>query len=223
VESEQAGQSESSTLTDYRVVEFRKAFNFNNAKLLEIGCWHGGVTLDLIRENCKLTATDARPENVLATYRYLEKHNAHGNPVCEVNALNLSRYYSLDDEIDAVVNFGLLYHTNKPLEILSECIRVSDTMLLDTHYAIDGSQYAQERMDYQSPHVEQFNKLGFMCKTFYELSGDASCGLDDFSYWLTEHSLYSMLRYVGYNLIEEVHRDKEKSRVCLLVTKRPSR
>jgi len=213
-------------LTDVRLVNFSEHFDFRSKTIVEPGCYLGEVTLQLLTMGiAKVSPTDGRMENVEATRLACDgRSDQVWSPWfqrCESHAdvhVQAKKDFGASD-FDACLHMGLLYHTDEPVEQLIQCSLMSDTLLLDTHVAINGSQFAQERMDYLEPHVELIGGLAYEVKTFYELQGDRSCGLGARSFWLTEDSLYNALHYAGFRRIKLVSRDEVKSRLCLIAMK----
>lgn len=143
-----------SGVIDRRQRDFERVFSFRKRHVLEVGCFEGIHTVGLLLLGAKVTAADARIENVLKT---LARVWIYGRR-CDVLAWNMEDAAPplLPERWDVLHHIGVLYHLSNPVEHLLEVLpRTGSAVLLDTHvagpqdvlqeYAVAGKIYRHRR------------------------------------------------------------------------------
>ena len=123
-------------IPDRRIMLLNEKFDLSGKHVLEIGCLEGVHTIGLTRFAKKVTAIDARIENVVKTivrcaffgcYPTVLKCNVEERPL----PVDLLR-------ADLVYHVGVLYHLKDPIHHLTSLREfIRQGILMDTHYALD--------------------------------------------------------------------------------------
>ena len=185
---------------DPRIELFDRRFGLAGSHVLEVGCFEGVHTVGLCRLAGRVTAVDARIENVVKTIvrcaffdqrptvfaHDLERHDAAGElPVA-----------------DLCHHVGVLYHLSDPVAPLARLgSRIRRGLMLDTHFALPG-----EAADgYESGGREyRFRRYG-------EPGRDPFSGMLDHSKWLLLDDIVGELRRAGFDDVEVVERREERN------------
>src|SRR5918996_5155900 len=132
----QGKRSRPEVIPDRRILLLHDRFDLATKHVLEIGCFEGIHTIGLCQYAKKVTAVDARIENVVKTmvrcgffgcYPTVFKCNVEERPL-DTALL----------EADVACHIGVLYHLKDPVRHLLDLSRfVRLGVLLDTHYAFE--------------------------------------------------------------------------------------
>lgn len=207
-------------IPDHRLLALDKHYPVAGKTILEPGCMEGQVTVGLKLLGAEqVDASDIRPVNC-----QLCKHRlrAYDFPTTWIPSLDV---YTLGDAVlgsyDLVMNCGLLYHLEDPVSAMMELSSFGDLMFVDTHVAISGTQYCQDRLHSKSPCVEVFRGIGLAGKWYRETPDtDTWGGIGLRSFWMTEESLWNLLWSCGFRRIAVVQRSEDIQRLCVLASKR---
>jgi tRNA (mo5U34)-methyltransferase len=119
---------------DLRHEAFNAAFPLAGRHVLEVGCFEGIHSISLMLLGARVTAADARLENVVKT---LARTWAYGMN-CEGVLWDLEEPAPPEapEAWDVLHHIGVLYHQTNPVESLCELLpRTRQAVLLDTHVA----------------------------------------------------------------------------------------
>jgi SAM-dependent methyltransferase len=196
---------------DPRILRFHERFNLSDKHVLEIGCFEGVHTIALSRLANRVTAIDARVENVVKTvvrcaffderprvFVYDAERGEPGDPLLRA---------------DLCHHVGVLYHLEDPvshLRRLATCI--SRGMMLDTHYSDDENATEEYEVDGDRVRFRRYRELG---------RGDVFSGLGSTSKWLRLDDITDVLREAGFGTVEVVEKRDERNgpRVLLFAEK----
>ena len=194
---------------DWRVKMFFECFP-EPRTILELGSFEGGHSVELARPECveRLVGLEGRPENIERAELVAE---LLGRGNIEFRAADLDRAdLEPHGRFDAVFCAGLLYHLTRPWRLLEEIAKVTDRLLLDSHYSATGA-------DELEGHRGSFAEEGG-----YD---DVLSGLSPRSFWLTLGGLIKVLTDNGFavtRLVEEEDWKGAGRRVQLACERRPA-
>lgn len=175
---------------DHRLDAFLKRFP-HPGRVLELGCLEGGHTFALARVAREVVAIEARADNLAKACWLASRLGADNIRFVEGDA-ELFPLESLGP-FDVVYNVGLLYHLQKPWELLAKMARLSSTMFLWTHVAPRWRR-TKDRA--------RFKIHGYMGERYLEIgASDPLSGVKQDSFWPTEKSLKRMLADAGFSSI----------------------
>jgi 2-polyprenyl-3-methyl-5-hydroxy-6-metoxy-1,4-benzoquinol methylase len=189
-----------SELPDRRILLFHERFDLSDKHVLEVGCFEGIHTIAICRLAGRVTAVDARVENVAKTIVRCGLFDVRPRvAVCDVEAVE-------DDDLlhaDLCHHVGVLYHLEDPVTHLRRLgTWISRGVMLDTHYARDedaSEEYAVggERFRYR-PYREGGRR-------------DVFSGIRPSSKWLRLDDIQVLLRGVGFETVEIVEQREERN------------
>lgn len=111
-------------------------------------------------------------------------------------------------KFDVCFASGILYHMINPVELLSLMAKVSDKIVIWTHYYNGEVLHSQPNLSPKFPGKEEAEFKGFK-HTLYHQDYNASLdhsgfcgGSDTFSNWLSREDILSCLRFFGFNKIQ---------------------
>jgi len=197
-------------IPDPRIERLHERFDLSDKHVLEIGCFEGVHTIALCRLAERVTAIDARVENVVKTVvrcAFFDQrprvlvHDVEGQDG--------------EEELCADVchHVGVLYHLEDPVSHLRQLGRwISHGVMLDTHYALDDDATATYEVDGRQVRFHPYAERG---------RGDVFSGMRPMSRWLALGDLETELRSSGFDHVEIVETRQERNgpRVLLFAEK----
>jgi tRNA (mo5U34)-methyltransferase len=188
-------------IPDPRIERFHERFDLSDKHVLEIGCFEGVHTIALCRLAERVTAVDARIENVVKTVvrcAFFDErprvfpYDVEGGPG--------------DDDLlhaDLCHHVGVLYHLADPVSHLRRLgTWISHGLMLDTHYARE-----EEALDAYEADGERFRFRR------YEEAGreDVFSGIRPHSRWLRLDDIVDVLRSAGFDTVDVVETRQERN------------
>lgn len=176
----------------YRLVDFK------GKTIIEFGPLEGGNSIILEKLEVKrVTVIEGHIENFV---RCCVIKN-----LCE---LNRTTFY-FDDVMNATVEkygkydmgfvAGILYHLNNPHIFLNQLSKMTDEIIVSTHYAEEKSP--SSNADIKEICYKDFKYRGKL----YKEAGGPNSGLQTFSFWPFREDLYNMLNDTGYRSINVIN------------------
>jgi 2-polyprenyl-3-methyl-5-hydroxy-6-metoxy-1,4-benzoquinol methylase len=224
------------------VINHELAGAFQGKRILDVGCLEGYFSAECALQGANVMGIDGKTINIRKCEFVRSVLNIPNLSYVKDDAMKITgqKYGSFD----VVLALGLLYHLSNPFKFLANIANLCDGfILIDSHIALadrpksigDGwtpdlsrlRQFKVGRKTYSgrlfrefSPKTDQLSK---------DLSPTASLK-NDFSVWLTENSLISLLRDVGFGQVSKLVFPKDQriwwsdvradSRVLMLAVKR---
>jgi 2-polyprenyl-3-methyl-5-hydroxy-6-metoxy-1,4-benzoquinol methylase len=188
-------------IPDPRIQLFHERFDLSDKHVLELGCFEGIHTIALCRLAERVTAVDARVENVVKT----AVRCAFFDERPRVFVYDVE---SKDEDggvlgADLCHHVGVLYHLQDPVAHLRRLgTWISCGLMLDTHYARD-----EESMDEYTVNGEQFR-----FRPYEEMGrNDAFSGMRPTSKWLRLDDIVTVLRDAGFDSVDVVETREERN------------
>jgi 2-polyprenyl-3-methyl-5-hydroxy-6-metoxy-1,4-benzoquinol methylase len=200
-------RSEPQVIPDRRILLMNERFSLSDKHVLEFGCFEGIHTIALSMCAKKVTAIDARIENVVKTIVRCAFFGFRP----KVFTFNVEEGM-LDTELveaDVACHIGVLYHLRDPVRHLLDLSRfVRLGILLDTHYATE----EEARKTYE------VNGKMYRYKNYREINSSVFAGIYDHSKWLTLTDIVQILGDSGFKRVDIVETREERNgpRVLLL-------
>jgi tRNA (mo5U34)-methyltransferase len=207
----QGKRSKPEVIPDRRILLLKDRFDLATKHVLEVGCFEGIHTIPLCHYAKKVTAVDARIENVVKTivrcafFGYCPtvfKWDVEKKP------LDMSLL-----KADVAYHVGVLYHLKDPVRHLLDLGSfIQSGVLMDTHYALE--QEVRE--------IYEANGRSYRYKRYREpASSEVFSGIYDHSKWLTLHDITDTLSHAGFTKVEVIERrDERNGPRALLIGKR---
>jgi 2-polyprenyl-3-methyl-5-hydroxy-6-metoxy-1,4-benzoquinol methylase len=198
------------------VVNERLGGNFKGKRVIDIGCLEGYFAVECALQGADVTGVDGKVINVKKC-EFVKSVLGVGNLEFVLDdAMNVTRRKY--GGFDVVLALGLLYHLSDPFRFLKNVAGLCEGfVLIDTHVALAGRP-GVIKGDWK-PTLTPLKEFRFAGKTYTgrlyrefadrtsrvakELSPTASLR-DDWAVWLTEDSLVSLLRDVGFEEVSKV-------------------
>ena len=155
------------------------------SSILELGSFEGAHTLQLARPDFveRVIGLEGRAENVARAELVTEllgRGNIGYHPA-DLDRVELEGF----GRFDAVFCAGLLYHLTRPWRLIEEVAKVTDRLLLDTHFSAAGEDELEG------------HRGSFLHEGGYD---DVLSGLSPRSFWLTLGGLYDVLEANGFGV-----------------------
>jgi tRNA (mo5U34)-methyltransferase len=202
---------EPQTIPDPKIVLMHERFDLSDKHVLEVGCFEGVHTIGLSMFARRVTAIDARMENVVKTIVRCALFGHHPTVFkFDVEATDADH---APLSADLAHHVGVLYHLKDPVRHLLDLGRfISRGLMLDTHYAED------------SEAVETYEAAGrrVVYKKYFEGGqADPFSGMYDHAKWLRLEDMVALLREAGFREVEIVEKRAERNgpRVLLFADK----
>jgi 2-polyprenyl-3-methyl-5-hydroxy-6-metoxy-1,4-benzoquinol methylase len=187
-------------IPDRRIELFHERFDLSDKHVLEIGCFEGVHTIALCRLAERVTAVDARVENVAKTLVRCAFFDAW--PRVFVYDVEQS-----DDEellrADLCHHVGVLYHLEDPVSHLRRLgTWISRGMMLDTHYAREADATETYEVDGERFRFRRYRELG---------RADVFSGIRPTSKWLRLEDIVGELERAGFGAVDVVEEREERN------------
>ena len=189
-----------STIPDPRIERFDQRFDLSDKHVLEVGCFEGIHTVALCQRAARVTAIDARVENVVKTVVRCAFFD------------DCPRVFSYDVEADTndelvradlCHHVGVLYHLEDPVRHLRRLgAWASLGLMLDTHYALDEDATEEHDIDGERVRFRPYEELG---------RGDVFSGMRPVSKWLRLADIEGQLGVAGFGTVEVVETREERN------------
>jgi tRNA (mo5U34)-methyltransferase len=169
--------------------------------VLEIGCFEGIHTIALCRLAARVTAVDARVENVVKTLVRCAFFDEH--PRVFVYDVEASGGEEDLMRADLCHHVGVLYHLEDPVSHLRRLGGgISRGLMLDTHYALDHDATETYEVDGERFRFRPYRERG---------RRDVFSGIRPVSRWLLLGDLTELLRRAGFASVEIVETREERN------------
>ena len=198
-------------IPDPRIERFHERFDLSDKHVLEIGCFEGIHTIALCRLAARVTAVDARVENVVKTI----VRCAFFDERPRVFTYDVERDYNGDESVHADLchHVGVLYHLNDPVRHLRRLGEwIERGIMLDTHYAREEDATESYEVEGETFRYKRYRELG---------RGDVFSGVRPTSRWLLLPDIVTVLVAAGFDTVEIVEtRDERNGPRALLFAER---
>lgn len=191
---------EPQSIPDARIRLLHERFSLSDKHVLEVGCFEGVHTVGLSMFAKKVTAIDARIENVVKTIVRCGLFGHHPTVFrCNVE----ERPLPVDLlRADIVCHIGVLYHLTDPVQHLRELGALGGLgILLDTHYA---------NQDEATSHYEVGGRA-YRYRRRSENTASVFSGTSDHAKWLTLTDIVSVLGESGFDHVDVVETRRERN------------
>jgi SAM-dependent methyltransferase len=172
---------------DIRISQFETRFS-KSKHILELGSLEGGHSIRLAL-NHKVTAIEGRKKNIEKS-EFIKKLFFIGDELKFVESnLDMIKDFSDYKDCDVVFCVGVLYHLDKPWELIEKISKITKNLFVWTHYIKD-EEVACEENGYKGKRMGEGT---------IEISTD---GLTPFAFWFNKESLLRMFEDNGFkNLV----------------------
>jgi 2-polyprenyl-3-methyl-5-hydroxy-6-metoxy-1,4-benzoquinol methylase len=199
-------------LPDPRIERFHRHFDLSDKHVLEIGCFEGIHTIALSRLAARVTAVDARVENVVKTI----VRCAFFDERPRVFTYDVECGDDADESVHADLchHVGVLYHLDDPVRHLRRLgAWIGQGVMLDTHYARAEEATESYDVDGETFPYKRYREFG---------RGDVFSGLRPHSKWLLLDDMTEILRTAGFSSVDVVETREERNgpRVLLFAERR---
>jgi tRNA (mo5U34)-methyltransferase len=188
-------------IPDRRVALMHERFDLSNKHVLEIGCFEGIHTIALCRLAGRVTAIDARVENVVKTV----VRCAFFDERPRVFVHDVDGEQADNDLMKSEVchHVGVLYHLEDPIAHLRRLGRwISRGLMLDTHYAREQDVTDEYQVDGERFRFRSYKELG---------RRDVFSGMRSTSKWIRLDDIEGVLRQAGFDTVEVVETREERN------------
>jgi tRNA (mo5U34)-methyltransferase len=195
---------------DRRTLLLEERFQLADKHVLEVGCFEGIHTIGLMRCAARVTAVDARIENVAKTILRTALYGYH--PRVFVHDVDQVPAGYDDLEADVLHHVGVLYHLRDPVRHLLEIGRyIRLGVMLDTHFALEDEARLVYEVNGKKYRYKQFQERG---------RADVFSGLGASSKWLPLDVITALLRQTGFDNVELVETRQERNGPRVLLVAR---
>lgn len=177
--------------------ELRDSVDFKNKAILELGPLEGGNSHILEKLGIsKNVAIEGRVDSYIKCCVIKNIYNLKNTKFVldDVRRISLEKY----GKFDIAVVLGLLYHLDKPNELLQSLGTMVNTLILSTHYSDSDSPYP----DALQLEIESKNGIYKGRKYIEDPDFDPNAGLENYSFWPYETDLLKMCEDAGFNRLE---------------------
>jgi Protein of unknown function (DUF1698) len=187
-------------IPDPRIGRFHERFDLSDKHVLEIGCFEGVHTIALCGLAERVTAIDARVENVVKTLVrcafFDERPRVFPYDVEGAGDGELMR-------ADLCHHVGVLYHLTDPISHIRRLgTWISRGLMLDTHFAHTGDATDEYDVDGERFRFRRYAERG---------REDAFSGMRPHSKWLLLGDITRVLRGAGFDTVEVVEEREERN------------
>ncbi len=196
----QGKRSKPEIIPDRRILLLNDRFDLSTKHVLEIGCFEGIHTIGLCRYAEKVTAVDARIENVVKTIVRCGFFGYY--PTVFKWNVEKGLFDTALVGADVACHIGVLYHLRDPVRHLLDLSRfVRLGILLDTHYATE----EEARKTYE------VNGKMYRYKIYREINSSVFAGIYDHAKWLRLTDIVQILSDSGFKHVDIVETRKERN------------
>ena len=194
-------------IPDRRISLLDQEFALRGKHVLEVGCFEGVHTIGLAQAGARVTAVDARMENVVKAL--LRCHFYGVTPDIRRCDVEIESELQALPEVDLLHHVGVLYHLVDPvqhLKALAPKVRVG--LMLDTHVATPES----------AKDVLKTGSQQFRCQRYAEGGvGEVFSGMYDHAAWLVLEDLLALLAELGFKhtRVQEQRAERNGPRVLV--------
>jgi 2-polyprenyl-3-methyl-5-hydroxy-6-metoxy-1,4-benzoquinol methylase len=190
--------------------------NFKNKRMIDIGCLEGYFSAECALQGATVLGIDGKTINIKKCEFIRSVLDAENLTLIKDDAMRVTK--KKYGSFDVVLALGLLYHLDNPYSFLKNLADLCNGfILIDTHVALKDQPEALEGG--WKPDLSALREFKFGGKTYTgrlyrefdseatQLSKDLSCTAslkNELSVWLTEDSLVSLLRDVGFEQISKI-------------------
>jgi tRNA (mo5U34)-methyltransferase len=204
----QGKRSKPEVIPDPRIFLLNDRFDLAAIHVLEVGCFEGNHTISLCQYAKKVTAIDARIENVVKTIvrcaffgccPTVFKCDVEERPA-DVGLL----------KADVAYHVGVLYHLKDPVRHLLDLGSfIQSGVLMDTHYALEEEVRESYKANGRIYRYKRYREPG---------SSEVFAGIYDHSKWLMLQDIIDTLSHAGFTKVEVIERRNERNgpRVLLI-------
>ena len=200
-------REEPQVIPDRRIGLFDSEFGLAGKHVLEVGCFEAIHTIGLCRVAARVTAIDARMENIVKSI--LRCHYYDVQPDLRRCDVELPHEQAALPEVDLLHHVGVLSHLLDPvrhLSLLAPKVRVG--MMLDTHVAPPehaGATLCHDGHEYRCRQVPEFGV------------GEVFSGMYAHAHWLVADDLLALLQRIGFarTRIHETRDERNGPRVLI--------
>ena len=195
-------------IPDRRIALLNEKFDISDKHVLEVGCLEGVHTIGLTRNAKKVTAIDARIENVVKTivrcaffecYPTVLKCNVEEQPL----PVDLLR-------AELVYHVGVLYHLRNPIHHLASLSDfIGQGILLDTHYALDDQATESFEVSGRKVPYKKYSEGDYF---------DPFSGMYMDSKWLRLEDIVDTLNTAGFEKVDVIEDRRERNGPRVLLT-----
>jgi len=172
------------------------------SSILDLGCLEGGYSVALAQMGYDVIGVEARESNYQKCLFVKSKFKQLSNLIFvkdDVKNIGSSKKYG------AILCCGILYHLDNPVSFLKQMGAITDTIIIDTHYAEDDMRDCQFSL---SPICENEGKLG---RWFFEYDSNTTRDKVEMnkwasysnskSFWLKKTQLIQAIKEVGFDIV----------------------
>jgi predicted RNA methylase len=184
--------------------------DFRGLRVLELGPRDGHHTIMLEKMGAReIVSIEGRSENVEACLRAKERYGLDNTTfyLADIEALAAGKLDApFQGRFDIVFCTGLLYHLTDPGRTLDWCRRQADELFLQTHYVEEAApkRYWPEHF---RDGVYRHREHDYRVKRFREDLGNVRSGLNEWSVWLNERDLITLIRRAGFERTSVLGKD----------------
>ena len=206
-------REEPQAIPDRRIVLMDERFGLAGRHVLEIGCFEGVHTIALSQRAARVTAVDARLDNVVKTIVRCAFHGCHPDVfTCDIEAPGAGAELA-GLHADFVHHVGVLYHLKDPIGHVRDLGRIAGRgVMLDTHVAPPGQATDEVVVDGETFRYMRYGEHG---------RDEVFSGMYDHAKWFPLDTLVSLLREAGFADVEVVEERAERNgpRVLILAAR----
>lgn len=192
---------EPQTIPDPKIVLMHERFDLADKHVLEVGCFEGVHTIGLSLFARRVTAIDARVENVVKTIVRCALFGHH--PTVFKHDVESRDADTEPLRADLVHHVGVLYHLKDPVSHLLDLGKfIGRGVMLDTHYA--------EEAEASETYEAAGRRVAYK-KYFEGGQADPFSGMYDHAKWLRLEDISALLKEAGFPRVEVVEKRAERN------------
>ncbi len=202
-----------------RIINHQLGGTFKKKKVVDIGCMEGYFATECALQGSKVLGVEGKLLNVKKCEFTKSVLGLKNLSYVQDDAMKVTK--GKYGSFDVVISLGLLYHLNDPFRFLKNmAVLCTDFIVIDTHVAWNGQpKIIRQKHKNWKPELSPIKDYVFEGKTYRgrdyrefdpgtsrlhkDLSATASLK-NNFSVWLTEESLVTLLRDVGFEQVQKM-------------------